>query len=458
MLSNIYNITSYYQRLNVVLRYTGIVTSVVVLLFNRSDITFLFILPLSYSLSMYLVRNYYEHLGLAISIIEITKFCRLIILPILIIVENRFDGYDYYPMFHNQACFIIVYDTLCVSIILYIMYNKQKLIAVKRSNDGFSLSQWVLIVAWLVVVFIDSKLMNRLFNFTSVLMEYSFDSEDLTGGIPLIIYSSGIIVLYINIIRLVKQIIKEDSLSLLLSILVSILYASCCWFNGAFVSRWSLLLSIVISMGTLNYYYTEKRKSIINGGIFFISLAIVIASFLKQYSFGNVDMSISDSISEYLSSRWFDEYFSGIRCTSNGIHTVLKHAREVGWGHFFHDWFGGCPMINHVLGTDKLEYTNMFYREDMDAFQLIAPTTTMSQIVFGWIGVSFYSCIAAFFAIFFESLYLRTSVFHVKILIIPIIFWLSLFWAVNPNIIQNNVWKYLLVALVLYIPALIQKK
>ncbi|MBP3041778.1 hypothetical protein J9303_20255, partial [Bacillaceae bacterium Marseille-Q3522] len=213
------------------------------------------------------------------------------------------------------------------------------------------------------------------------------------------------------------------------------------------VSRWGLLLAIIISIYVLIYFYPEKRKLILTSGLFIIVFAIAVGSMMKIWAMGEWNASVWDAVEKYLTPEYFDEYFSGIVPVANGLQLVKYYSGDVNFLNAVSDVFYEFPYAIKILGISEY-VTNYMFQRFTGHYDLIMPTIIQAKLVFGSILAPFYSATLTLLAMWSGRKVKGSSSLYKRIFYLTITFWCSLFMAVNVNIIQSNVW-YAVIGLLL---------
>lgn len=430
----------------------GAIATILVLLFPKDNMPNLFLLPLTYFITSIFVKGFYKRsLGVAIIVIEISRLCRLIILPLLICVETSFNGTDACPQYHGLAIELIAYEMLCVGVVLWFVSKRLKPFrySAKAYNNSFGFLSKMVVVLWFYYALTIPQYRDKLLNFSVQFLDVDELTSITTSSWNNLIFVSGIIFVYCYFFKFA---IKLKGVHKIIAIIfISILYLSSVWTSGATVSRWSAITALMVIINTSVYYFYNKRKSILSVGIVCVLFIVLIGSLFKSFSTGHSDYTLGDSTKLYFSSQMMDEYFQGVRCVSQGIAVVLKYKTVIDFGYFLHDWLNSVPYLCNLIGISDYPFTELLYRNFFKREELICPTLTASATVFGFIGAPIYSCLAAYFSFILEQRFWKATNIICKNLYLVSTFWLSLFYAVNPPIIQLHLWPMLICTLFVYI-------
>lgn len=435
------------QLIRLILLFCGLIESAIILFYNLSSISNLALLPLSYAFSMLLMKNYYKNnIGLALIIIEVVKAFRYIVLPILILQEKIFEGVNIAPQYNQTAVLLMSYELIIVSIVLYFIAKKPKTFKIlkKTHTNNVTFMWYFLIAIGLFVILKEPLLQLRLFNFKmSVLNELklSFDSNEKISGFSRILFLLGIITTFAFSENFIYNLRISKTIKVFFQLILCAILVSSLWTNEyGSVTRWNMMIGIILSIYTLLFYYPKSRNKILIGGIGGVLFVLIIGSLLKTLSFGFDDYTISKSTQMYFSSQYFDEYFQGVRSVSNCILVAQKYANVNTFHGVLTDWFYSFPLFMKTVGLSNLPVATHYYHNVINQYDLIMPTITMGLLRFGWILAPLYSCVAVFFALHFDRKLKQERNILIKLFYIYIVFWFSLFMAVSPNVIDPNIW------------------
>ena len=127
---------------------------------------------------------------------------------------------------------------------------------------------------------------------------------------------------------------------------------------------------------------------------------------------------------------------------ANGIAT----AKQMN-GNTFVIWLQDCfANIPYFLSNFNLNETSSLiqFRTLTSRFDLIMPTIASGYRVFTIVGAPIYSMILIALAYLAENKLRKTSDALIQVFLLYIVFWCSLFMAVNVNIVQSACWKYVI--------------
>ncbi|MDG1398816.1 MAG: hypothetical protein P8P88_10570 [Polaribacter sp.] len=455
------------EKIRWVLFFSGLIVSAIISFNNFSPISNLALLPLTYAFSMLMLKkSYANNMGLALVIIEIIKICRYFVLPILISQESLFEGVNIAPKHNEAAVLLMCYELIIVSAVMNFYARKVKLVAslqkIKKSNSITTLKSKIVAsvkkyntnkVTFLWYSFMlfgayiigtQPVLRSRLFNFQmSFANEFGLNSgvNSNLSGIARVFFLLGIITTFAFLVRLIHKLPISKIVKVLSQLVLCILLVSSLWTNEVgSVSRWNMMIAILLSIYVFLFYYPSSRKKIIIGGIVGVLFVIIAGSLLKTLSFGLDDYTVSDSTEMYFSSQYFDEYFQGVRSVSNCILVAETYDTMNVFEGVLKDWFFSFPLLIKMVGLSNLTIATEYYHILAVQYDLIMPTITMGLLRFGWLFAPLYSVIAVIVALYFDKKLKNEQNMLVKLFYIYIVFWFSLFMAISPNVIDPNIW------------------
>jgi hypothetical protein len=429
------------------LLFCGLIVSIIISFYNLSPISNLALLPLTYAFSLLLVKNYYTNtMGLAVVIIEIIKACRYLVLPIMIANEHLFVGVNVAPKYNENAVFLMSYELICVSLVMFFYKRKARLILSfkKKDTEKITFLWYIFIMFGLFIVVVEPSLRARLFNYKMLLLNEVGINTDLStkiSGVSSVFFLIGLITSFVFLANQINKLSISIKTKLLFQIIVCVLLFSCLLTNYVgVISRWNMMIGILLSIHLLVHYFPNFRKKIIVGGFGGGLFVLIIGSLLKTLSFGLNDYTVSDSTQMYFSSQYFDEYFQGVRSVSNCIFVAHKYINLNIFVGVLSDWFNSFPFLMKTIGLSKLPVATHYYHVVCNQYDLIMPTATMGLLRFGWILAPLYSCVAVFFALHFDRKLKKEQNILIKLFYVYIVFWFSLFMAIGPNVIDPNIW------------------
>lgn len=448
-----------------ILFFISIVVSMFVLFYNRelNALENLFFLPFTYAFSLLIMRKVFiKQPGLALLIIEIIMVCRYLILPVLFAFDKNYTGVTISGADYAQATWLMVYELVIVSLTMscWVSVKHEKLsIKEKKENNFFRYSTVLVILFWFFIILTNDKLRGNLFKFRLLTREeissqgFISMNEYLSDipGVYLIFFKIGLIVLLTTSVQFIAKIKLHKFIKASILLVICILFISSMWSNGYSVSRWGMIIATIISIFVLMNSFPEKKKLIVLCGVVGVVILILIGSLLKTFSHGNVDYTLSDSTSTYLTSEYFDEYFGGIAPVANGIRVAETYGSGRGLEGLFVDNFFNFPYAMKILGLSNENTANDYFQNLTGHYDLIMPNITISLMQFGWIFSPVYSVLVVILAFWFDLKRKMALSLYRQLFYTVLVFWTSLFMALNVNIIDANIWYAVIGLWVIYI-------
>lgn len=424
-----------------------------------SELWLYWLIPLSYSIYHFCAGKIFmrQH-GLALGIIEVIMFFRYIVAPI---ITCSFTDQSQLFVFVNSAdnlgmaTALMLYEMWAIYFTLHFVIPRVMGIKVgyiergKLTSDDFrknkgDIIQYAIIIFWFYIITVSPECRSYLFRITNINVA-SVKIEDYQSGINgtyLVFYYIGIVVLYaklINIIQKQRFLFKWAPIRFIMIVILSVLFVSSTWSNGESASRWALMVGTVVMMYILIQNFPNSQKVIFVLGIICLITLLLVGSFAKTFVQGK-NLSFNESIENYISVKYINEYFSGIFPVANGI-SIAKRIEGNLFYILLYDIFANVPLFLSNLNLNAASSLVQF-RDITSRGDLIMPTISSGYAIFTILGAPLYSmllCVLAFMA----EKKLRTS--HnalIQVFGIYLVYWCSLFMALNINVIQSMCWQY----------------
>lgn len=459
-------INQHWNNFRIITSITGFITSIYCLICgipNFPEVWGYFLIPMCYSFFQALgKKTFNRNSGIAFAIIQVIMFLRYVITPIItcsVQDQSRLFLYANSREHLGFAIFLMLYEMLAVYFALYIIVprfmginlfrTKQEVkegIYINKTNGKIGIIQIAIIVFWFFIIIKSPECRSYLFRFADINIQTISQQEyqSQISGIYLVFYYIGLIVLYSSVISFIqkrKMVFKWNSIRLISIILVSISFISSTWSNGESVSRWALLIGAIVMMYILIQNFPNSAKAVILFGILGMVVLILVGSFAKSVVLGK-GLTFSESVQSYISVRYINEYFSGIFPVANGI-TVAQHIEGNTIFVILYDLFANVPYflsrLNLSTTATLVQFRHLTGRND-----LIMPTITSGYAVFTAIFAPIYSVLMVCLAFKAEEKLRKSSNVLIQVFLLYIVYWCSLFMAVNINIIQSACWKYVI--------------
>ena len=417
------------------------------------SVPFLFTLPLSYIFFLFITKDTFtKKWGLALSIIELVIFLRYVIIPILWSTNQQYNGLVVANADYNGATLLIAYELFILSFFFNYLVHR---LCINESQSILNpplkinkLTPYLLIGLFLIIVATNSRLRNTLFIFTITSREdlglkdgetlADYYNENVSGIFKIFFYIGRLVLFNYSLLLINKLNSLTSKYKILLSIIICILYISCIWSGGVGISRWNIIIGLLLSSSllmTLYPYYINKIRKV---STILIFVTIILGSMVKIMTNQSRSTTISETLTHYVNAELFDEYFSGIGAVANGMRVVEVRNSDKSFERMFVDCLNTFPYVQKILGLNDIKPTAKLYHEVTGYQQLIMPNITISLFQFGWIFSPIYSILLLYLALFFNQKLEKTSSIYEKSFLLICTFWCSLFMGLNVNIINSN--------------------
>lgn len=409
----------------------------------------IYILPFLYSIVTIILEiiNRKQTISLPKEIIKFICFVRFVILPFFYYVEQQ-NHTKFYIKHPDTVLQIMSIELLSLYIVMALYKKKDNNTYLSNYNENygiFNVFSVGVVCAFIIILFIHPTLIFRIFT-------GSKESANLSSTIQLI-YNFGIVILNLGILKAVKNLnIKEEKIKILISLVITLISLLLLGVNqDGDISRWIMIINLVINIIILIKYYDKSKKFI--GTIFLIMAMciLILGTFMKF----NDDKINSTNVYQYITSEvinyeTIDVYFAGPFQLDNAI--KVRENNKIDITNLFVDIFANCPIINNYL--DKSETTprlyNFSYYNSYIAKDKICPLSGQAYIYFGLAFSSIFSIISLCLAIKFNNLAIKSNnefQFYVNMYMCLI---LSFAICLNVNILFQAIWINILPVFIIY--------
>ncbi len=209
--------------------------------------------------------------------------------------------------------------------------------------------------------------------------------------------------------------------------------------NG--VSRW-FLISGAISLGYVYLYlFPHNRKRKIRILVTSIIVGVFFATFVKFQQ----EASVQSFLDNYLlSSSMLDDYFGGVRNIQDGLNAIKNHPEFQSLSAVTTTIFMNMPVISRFFPGAAESDVIACYHRYINADWLICPLVVQSVAHFGKLASYLFAMLFTYLAISFDVLRKKTSNLSVVFVSLEIIFFCSMFSALNTRIIFPLIWLRIL--------------
>lgn len=409
------------------------------------NVHYLYLLPVTYFFSILIMQPSLKAVfsSFTCSVFHIIIFGRYLIVPLLWACQRNYDGFVVTGADYDTATLLMCYELLALSVVYRLTIKKYAASYKLQKKLNISKIIFLFIFLWVVIYLTNADYRHSLLTFSVQnredlgLADGTFADKVNHNGLYMVFKNIGFLSLYLYICWCFQK-IKNKRIGFYLTLLLSLIYVLRTGIGISSVSRWNLIIGLIVGCITLMNFYKEKSKLIKRTCIVSILLAIVLGSVLKLFVVQSSEKSIGETMSFYLKAETFDEYFAGIGPVANGLRVNELKENEKSFQRMFVDCFNTVPFFVKSIGAENIKPTEPLYH-DITWPQLIMPNITMSLFQFGWIFSPIYSILLFLLALFFEKKYRRTDDLLEKLVNIIIVFWCSLFMILNMNIINSNI-------------------
>lgn len=436
--------------------FVSVIVTIFTLFFNKSAsmVSNVALLPLAHCIYLCLARKLYrKQPGLSVLIVQIVMLCRFIVIPLMFTLNNTYTGVLVDSSKMELAVWYMFYEEIIVGVVAHFWAsikhkdNPIQMIVYEEKKYIRPLTM-AIILFWFYIILVNSKLRGYLLNFSLItraemgftqyisLAEYQTDIP----GIFKVFFYIGLIVVFVTAVHFISEIKTYKGFKMVALVAICICFISSMWSSGFTVSRWGMLIATILSVYVMMYSFPDKKKTILKIGITAVVLVVVVGSVLKIASFGVTDASVTNAVEKYFNTQYFDEYFEGIGPVANGLTTAERYAADRGIEGIFLDWFYNFPYAMKILNINSGRVATDYFHQVTGHYDLIMPTVTQSIMQFGGIFAPLYSSVMLWFALWFDRKQQAAKTLYKKLFYTVLVFWMSLFMAVNTNVIESHIW------------------
>lgn len=435
----------------------ALIVILITLIFQRQSemIPNLYILPFIYLISLLITRKVFKKQpGLALMIIETIMICRFLIIPFMFAFDNNYTGVSISSEY-NTAVWFMAYEELVVSFMMLFwssIKHKDRPVVLNMKFEKKMIRPVTIgiIVFWIFIIIVNPKLRGNLLNFSLLAREELFGTTGYMTiaeyrsdipGIFSVFFRIGLIVLLTILVRTVAQSRTYRTIKVLQICLICIAFISSMWSNGYSVSRWNMLIAVIISVYVLLYSFPQNKKQIIFLGICGVIFVLLVGSALKTVSIKVADsISLNSGVEKYLNVEMFDEYFQGIVPVTNGIKTAEIFGKKRGLEGILADTMFNFPYAMKITGLSGTPVATDYFHQATGHYDLVMPTVAQSIMQFGKFLAPLYSSVLVLFSLWLDRKQQAAKTLYKKLFFTVLVFWTSLFMAVSTNIIEANIW------------------
>ena len=248
--------------------------------------------------------------------------------------------------------------------------------------------------------------------------------------------------------------LKKNILKIGLSIIISLFYINGSSITGSNVSRWSMIIAIIISfmyISRLYPKYNNKLKIMLAVGIVF---AVSVGSLIKFSSANNGYNDLNGVIREELKYKTLNAYFAG----NKNMQIALELSDDINKMNIskvqilISDFFANFPIANKYLSNVQRQSVVLFnykYYNSTIACDQILPYSAQMYIYFNYFFViieiiQIYFSYVLYFKIKNEENFIKIYI------LVYLTFSFALINCINVSVILQNIWIHVLPAFLIY--------
>lgn len=369
------------------------------------------LLPLSYSLSLILIRHNVIRLAPGIIMINIVMFFRYAITPLTIYATGELSRYANNYIYLTEAIWLMLYEMIAIMLTIELTGKAPRIL--KSATLGKTRKFYNFRSGGIAAILI-----------TGILLFLAINYRHLTGGILLIvsgtisttnkitdnvsgaigiIWQASLAWMYIYVCLKIKKLSKK----IILSIIISAFYILLTFIGQTNISRWHTVISFTAVYFTLIKLYPTHKKAISLLMLTPASFFFVIVTLYKNTAFLTSGQSVFNSFMGLFAASTTDAYFAGPVNYNNAV--GLIENKEVGFFTIFYDLLNNMPVINHFIDTRNAS-VNMFNMYIGRAYNgitgdQIIPLVGQSSIYFSYILAPLLSVLSVFLIRYFDRKY-----------------------------------------------------
>lgn len=389
----------------------------------------------------FLIPN--QSFKLPCSIIRLTGFIRYVIYPVSVYAEEASGLY-----FSEEVGQLMILEILIVhfTIMAYYcgsVYRKTRKQIDQRMQQDTEIIPMQLGITALIITCIGIVIILR--NPTVIMNFFAFNFSDkittgLSGGSSIVLQITFLFA-FIYLLTLIRKIAwMPEKIKLFISFILTALYANGRGITTENVSRWTIIVSMIVGIVFILSLYPERTKMIVAVSILFISGALIFSTLLKQEMWGTV----SKGIGNVVQAKSLNGYFSGSLNLEKGI-DMLQTTDINRVETFISDLFANFPFLNHFVDVSKTTttYFNYSFYGSSIARDQICPMIIQLKEYFGLIGYVVYGIIV-FLACHIYTLSKRVHNLIEKNILVILAFYFSLVFCLNWSILFEVLWIQIL--------------
>lgn len=360
----------------------------------------IWLIPVTYTISMLLCRRNIIKNTPGIIFFNILMFMRYVFTPVAYYRDGVINTMISSELQIDDGLVLMLYELVAVFITINItgkkyqtkFYNFKILISGYKKICVLELKNRVLalIVVLLTIIYIGyfyKSLGQGLSVFTSGSYNEFGDIEFLMGegeGYINIIWQSLCVWLYFYLLmrERKKYDISPKLITVVRSILYTIIFVIITFVDSTGITRWYTLVTASASLACLLSLFPTHKKVI--GSAILVPLVVLMAlsSLIKNGGYESGEKTVSESAEGILGATTMDVYFNGLG-NVNTIFRINKYRENIGLETIFSDVLSTMPVVNHYISKESTS-ARAFHRAVGRNDQII-PMVGQSYIYFGFL-------------------------------------------------------------------------
>lgn len=346
----------------------------------------------------------------AVKIIVFCTYIRYVILPFAYYFLN--SGYDLGAgrillryvspvLFHNaKVIWIMALELvtifLCIRIAAPKIYKKSEEAEIKIKP--FGVTTGVIAVIGFLLLVIHPGLVGILKRFMGYVQVQS--------TLYVMIYRVAVTVWILGFISVIKvnRIIKSDKMRCVASVAAWLIFCleSAIGATGE-ISRWGLIINLLIGYILLEKLYSQYRKKM-QAGILVIGVLGILALTLEKFAYLEAD-GMAQSLLRIINYKTLNSYFAGPTNIAYAIQAKENYSEAISLHTALNDIFGNFPVLNHFLSvTDQSGwYFNKTIYGILESSDQICPFSGQAYMCMSYFGVIIWNVALSVTGMLFES-------------------------------------------------------
>lgn len=370
--------------------------------FEGSSYSLIYLLPLAlFILSSVFINIYNDYRDSWVFKIFIVQ--ALIRYPLMSLIYClSVDDASRYHLYSNASIVVMLVELIsCFGVLAFFSKRQRNAFNNKSKKININKNYFIIITMLLVMfvcIFLSGALneINLVFSLQDYVDKHVNDELQSKTTIGSILFTSFKSLLALSIVGYIYSINISKNVK-------SLLYFSTIVFASSFIvglSRFSLVQFTLPLLILITYLISDKEsKKLVNISLLVIFFAILISSLGKYSRYGN-EATLEVIFNKYM----INAYFAGPDNIANGL-SLFESKYNLNYMYYLlNDTFQNIPLLSKMTLDEfklNLDYNEHLYGHRYFADQIV-PLSTSGLFHFGYIGVTFYSCLFLSIALFFE--------------------------------------------------------